>query len=314
MNKLRILTILAASAGFAAASQASYELLMAVDFGAQTVRRFDGVTGAQLGSFGKGYLRTATSIAINSSINEAYVLDRSGGNRIYAFNYNTGEYLRDFSVGGYTYGNVSLASNGDLLMGSTNNSGSSALQRFSKTGSLISTYLTYGGQNSNNFVTASDGAMYAVDYNGSYLLRYATPGASYTTFLGNSNFAGYRGQMVSSGSLGYSLNFYTPQITPLTLSSTLAVGTTVTLAAYFSFLDGATFGHGNILYIAGSNSTGYPTILRYNTATNTVLNTVFTDTATGEFAAMACVVAPEPSSLIGLGLGAGFLLMLRRRR
>lgn len=313
--KLRFFGLLVVIGGLASTVGASYELLMGIDYGQQVVRRMDGITGAQLGSFGKGLLNNAISMCINQSNSEAYVLDRTGGNkRIYVFNYNTGEYLRDFGVSGYAFGHVSMASNGDLLVGTTDDTATSTLGRYSSVGVPITTYLPFAGQLTSGLVEGSDGYVYGVDHKYGYLLRYAPSGGSYLAYLSTGAVVSYRGQFVVQGTTGMSIGYSTLKVTTVNLSGSFSVGATTDLSSALPYtLSGAAFGHGNIAYFSGSSTTGGK-IIRFNRATNTILSTVATDASWGEIAALSCVVAPEPESFAPLAAGLVGITVLRRRR
>jgi hypothetical protein len=70
---LRRGVVLALAVSVAAASHASFELLLAVDNGTNQVHRFDPVTGLSLGSFGQGMMSGPAKIAIDQTTGVAYI-------------------------------------------------------------------------------------------------------------------------------------------------------------------------------------------------------------------------------------------------
>lgn len=91
MKRTLLLVALALSATYAAAS---FELALVLDGSSKKVHRYDAVTGAYLGSFGS--FNSPASITINKPKNEVIVWDKSFGGiasngAALHFNYNTGE-------------------------------------------------------------------------------------------------------------------------------------------------------------------------------------------------------------------------------
>jgi hypothetical protein len=79
----------------AGAAQASFTLLLATDSINNRVTRYDGDTGANLGSFGQ--LQASGQywgITANRTTKKAYVSQTTG--RVLMFDYNTGEYFWKF--------------------------------------------------------------------------------------------------------------------------------------------------------------------------------------------------------------------------
>ncbi len=311
MNKSLICVAVLAGVVTPLTSQASFEMVLAVDFTNSLVRRFDGETGASFGTFGGGRMSRASAITINQSLGHAYVYDRQAG-RIFTFNYNTGEYLNDFSVAAKPFGWISTASNGDILLGSSESSfGPSILSRYTNTGTFVSFWQTYSGQASFGLAEGSDGGIYTIDGNGKFALRYAsTSGGSYTDFLGNSQFSSNGGEVRAHGNRIYAATGSSGKVVSFT-AGTLTIGPTYSFNLQLgSELDGLGFGHGNTMYVCGMDASANGKVIRYSLSTG--VSTVIASVPGTTLSSMAVVVAPEPSSLLAFGI-AGVALMRRRR-
>lgn len=295
--------------GVAGAAQASFEMLLSVDFSAAAIRRYDGQTGAFLGSFGAGYMSTPAGLTINQSRNEAYVHDRAS-RRIFAFNYNTGEYLRDFDTGSEFYSWISTDNSGNILISSTDAGSKNQMRRYSPTGTLLNTWNMPAVGPMYSAAQSSNGSIWAID-------NYASPNSIHRFGTGSPNAlnsyslggtTGIGGEIRSSNGIVYfpsgsgTTYSYFHESTPTTVN-------VINLSSYFGFAPGIGFGHGNIAYFAGSNAAD-GVIYRRNLATGFMAKIV---TAPGvDFSSLAVVVAPEPATCTILTFGV--LAALRRRR
>lgn len=95
-------------------AKASFELVTVLDRGTKSVHRFDGSSGAYLGSFGAGYFVAPESMAIDRTRGRAYVMDASLA-AVRVFNFNTGVHLFDVSVISGRHQTLSVAPNGNLI-------------------------------------------------------------------------------------------------------------------------------------------------------------------------------------------------------
>lgn len=114
---MKFFAFLAVLAGTASVN-ATFEMLLVADAGNGTggtsrVHRIDGTTGAYLGSFGGGFLNGARGIDIDQSTGRAYVHEVSGG--IQVFNYNTGVYFGRLDTSTF-FDRYGVFSNGSVYM------------------------------------------------------------------------------------------------------------------------------------------------------------------------------------------------------
>jgi len=120
---MKNLTTLCLAIVASAFSHASYELMLVSDPVEGVIHRLDPVSGAYLGSFGKGFITDVRSVAVNPANGLAYVYDALQ-NKVLSFEYSSGLYRSSFSTAGLvtfttSYGYLSLASNGNLLLGAS---------------------------------------------------------------------------------------------------------------------------------------------------------------------------------------------------
>lgn len=96
-------------------ASASFEMVMVLDKGTKSIKRYDPETGAYLGEFAKNRFFNATSMSVDPSRNRVYVGDTDtafGYTVIHAFNYNTGEKVAQYYSAGW-YGAYGLIARGD---------------------------------------------------------------------------------------------------------------------------------------------------------------------------------------------------------
>lgn len=298
MKATFILTLVAASSAIA---HASFELVLVTDSITRSVHRFDGNSGAYLGSFGQNHFELPDGIAINPALGHAYIADQSL-RTVSVFNCSTGEFIREWmpSVGAL---NVNLTSTGDVLV-----AGSDGAARYTATGQLLNSYSslsTYG------IVQGSDGAVYASD-SGGRLRRYPLGGGS-PTFTSGANFA-ITWQMSARGGQALLANYADNAV------DSLATGTSPTVTRLFSTASrvqvlGVAFGHDSRVFAVGIDATSPSrgTVGVYSQLTNTWRGS-FGESVLINPRSVAVVVAPEPASLAALGIGLALVGRRRRRR
>lgn len=305
MNRFALCSLLAAA--LVGAAHASYELMLVADSGTNSIHRFDASSGAYLGSFGAGRFSALTSIAVNASTGMCYVSDFNRGT-ISEFDYSNGLLMNEFLVYGTSGAprNVAVLPTGDLLV-----AGQSGLVRLSTYGSLVRTYATgaYAGCG-----YSPDGYAYGVDAS-STLRRYnASSGAlSGVTTLPSISISFYW-QMAFSGPVGYLADPDHQGVRSLT-SANPPVSANLYLTPTVDKPRALAFGHGPTLYVAGVNAanSAQGIVQTYSTVSGSMYQTVsFGQSQLKNPMSIAVVVAPEPSSIAALGLGA--LLILRRKR
>ena len=99
-------------------ANASFEIVLAVDFIGGKIDRFDGISGTSFGSFGAGSLGNSatTCMDIDRKTGLAYI----GANltTVQVWNYNTGEFNSSFFVGGAgRIRGIYIDNSGNLLLG-----------------------------------------------------------------------------------------------------------------------------------------------------------------------------------------------------
>lgn len=287
----------------ASPATASFELLLVSDSGSDTIRRFDPVSGASFGSFGGGFLVDPVGVAVNTALGEAVVAD-AGGRRITHWNYNTGEYLRTSVV---TSGATYLNQNPD---GTVNLAYADRVVRYGwGFGSPIATYMGDPSFPVQQGMLQADGLFYVSSRSASSV-RYRWHNATSGAFIGNAGWLADR--TVAFGARSF--NAYTSGGFTWFEVDTHNVGPASVNATPFSGYDavaGVATGHGSAAYAAIRSTGGTWEIRRYDT----VANVVMPGFAVGQLTTptgMAIVVAPEPASLVALGVGA--LALMRRRR
>lgn len=287
----------------ASQAMASFELLLVSDSGSDTIRRFDPVSGAAFGSFGGGFLVDPVGVAVNTVLGEAVVAD-AGGRRITYWNYNTGEYLRTSIVpSGVTY----LNQNPD---GTVNLAYSNRVVRYGwGFGSPIATYAGASGLTVQQGMLQADGRLY-VSHRDSVNVAYRWHDAPTGALIGTTNWVADRTVAIGS----HSVNVYASTTSVAFEVDIHGNGPFFQFASFLSGYDavaGVAAGHGSAAYAAVRSTGGTWEVRRYDALANVVMPGFAVGqltTPTG----MAIVVAPEPASLVALGLGA--LALMRRRR
>lgn len=293
----------------ATSAQASFELALISDSTDDVVHKFNTYTGLYQGSFGMGLLVNPIGLAIDQSVNLAYVLD--AGNSVVKFNYNTGAFAGSFSV---TAGATKLVRNSD---GTLNLVYGANVQRRNTAGTLLTTYTHATGHNAVNGILGPDGLFYVPSRTGDTRVlawhNYATGAKiSQTTWLADNlvRLSGFEMFNVFKDGAGGGTTFFERNVfnngpgasggefsTPAILDPT-----------------GAAVGHGRMGYGVGTKggAPGVGIVQRFDMNTDTFRGT-FGDGILNTPTGMAIVVAPEPGSLIALGIG-GFLLLRRKSK
>ncbi|MCE9558713.1 MAG: PEP-CTERM sorting domain-containing protein [Armatimonadetes bacterium] len=295
-------------------SQASFELVLALDTTNRTVHRYDGDTGTYLGNFGNLRIGSgAFAMGVDQARNKVYVGTDEG---IKAFNYNTGEFITTIPTAGPS--NISTFSNGDLLI----QSGAGVWRANSTTGANIVTYnVSAGGQqgsvaaaavDENDQVFISDSSVSSAA-NNAKIDRFAGDG----TYIGSTGFYTQRlfsfyQQMQARGGNLVIGDDNTGFINTMTYTAgAMGVPSKITNASDMTQVMGVAMGHGDVRYRSGYGPSGASRII-ISTATGGPIITFATPQIAANTMRKICViVAPEPGSLLGLGLG---LLVISRRK
>lgn len=305
-------------------AHASFELVMVADRGTKSVHRFDGTTGAYLGAFGKGYVQNPLALEINTATNTAYVLDTvdggtgttASGVRLWAFNYNTGEYFASARTP-FNYNYPFLRRNpvdGHLYVGNdlnlTDAYNATTLIRVPGT-SRSTTTLT--GLRGGGAFDASGNLWIADGLN----LRRSTPSNVTTSFAFSSALCA-SGSPVNQVAISGDRLLCAGAISYSAIQSLATLGATgnspgVQTDTSYNAIHGVGFGHGDIAYVTGVVSGGGSgKISRILYSEKLKLQ----DFGTGilvEPRSMAVVVAPEPGTMIAIGTGLAVLLRRRKK-
>lgn len=307
MKKALILAILGV-AGVAGAE--STEVLFVANMSTKAIQRFDPMTGANFGQFGAGILVQPFGMAVDSA-GTVYVSDYIGsGSVIRKFNGFTGNYLgqlgalRTDVIGGLTigpdgflYGSTTLnslgASGGILKV----NRASGASQHVALPTSVNPTDVAFGLFSI--FVNAQN-ATYSIDPNS------LTATSSFTTLTGTTflNFFNDRSGWFQGG-VGAQWGLGTPR-SFINNSS----GQNIGFASGVGIGDMAN-GH-DLMYASVLGASGDGFIQRYDPINQQFLGT-FGAQANYVYGAMACYTAPEPMTMIAMGMGVAFLSRRRRK-
>ncbi|MBL8049160.1 MAG: PEP-CTERM sorting domain-containing protein [Chthonomonas sp.] len=305
MKQIRFSLVVLGLTSFAT-SFASFDMCLVSDSGTNSVHRIDPITNTYLGSFGGGILSNPRAVAIDQALNRAYVMDLTS--RVSVWDYNTGEFINSWSTG---FGGSNLTRNSD---GTLNIVGASSIRRFTASGVIQREYVRSGTLGIQQGLLGPDGQFYMSTRTGNnFRLERFSYGTG--TFLGDEFWATDRA-ILSPGpgnvlvSFEYSGTVYAElDVWNSGPSSIAAVGTTV-----INTVAGIANGHGSMSFILGRDA-AVPSrggIMRYDRVNNAfspfLAGTSFIQTPTG----LANVVAPEPGSMLALGLG--LLAMARRKR
>lgn len=300
--------ILCGAIAVSALSHASYELMLVCDNADRVIHRVDPVSGAYLGSFGKGFLSFATHVAVNPANGLAYVYD-SGNNKVLTFDYSTGLYRSSFSTAGLvtlngSFGYLSVASNGDVLLGVSYGGGF----RLNASGAVIAQYgVPAGGTGLTKVIQGADGAIYGVDWIGKRVARYNFAGGAPTSYS-SANQAYW--DLAAFGSLGLGLS--ETAVTKLNMNAGMASISSQPLTQFgLNAAQALARGHGNMSFVGGWTGSGYR-IVKFD-GTDYQNWGYIEHSAIKNITGIATVVAPEPGTMIALSLGVAVLARRRRR-
>lgn len=309
-------------------ARASFELMLMYDDSQDIIRRYDPVNRVLLGSFANGYTgfsSIANVMALNKSRpGTVSLMDQSGYVR--TFDYSSGILVNGVNTAGTPLINLGIRSlkftnSGEIIRV---RSGTAAPQVFSPlTGALISTWSTFSAYTTMDVAPLADGRFITLEqsfsaglYRYSLFLRNSSGGyisglLSYVTstdadiqnsitMLGNTVFA--------SGNPG------SPEIFTSVLTGT-TFGTAVDIPSFSNVGTGSTsveFGHQGAGYLV-QRDTGSTMRMYHVDGMAGFFGTQYAMPFTGSVTSIAVVNAPEPMSLVAMGVGAAWLVRRRRR-
>lgn len=321
MKRFCFLVALSLGSTFA---RASFELALVLDGGTKKVHRYDAVSGAYLGSFGA--FSDPQTITINKARNEAIVWDRSfnGSGSVGAafhYNYNTGEL-------NYIAGNITQAVNwvsarsdgtGYFMMNPANGGYFDYNSTFTSGGfvALAGVATPSRGEvfNSTRLVFQSNtNKLTMADTVAKTLVTTATSGFAAIGDVAISPIVAYGGTIgaVATGSGAIQ--------SVLLTDTSIGYGATVSsVNSGFAQISGISATHNGIVAV-GINAGGAAMMKNFAFARAATFGsstfggtTAFSIAQASQPIDVATVVAPEPTSIFGAGLGLALLIVRRKR-
>jgi len=283
-------------------AHASFDLVLVADEATNSVHRFDGTSGAYLGQFGKGRLSYPQDVAVNPATGLAYVTSFATST-VQVYNYSTGLFVNEFAVGPNPRGVTMLGS--DVIVSHT-----TGVSRYSASGGFLNNFGT--GSNFTGVTVGPDGFVYAYEWP-TALRRYKFDGtaAGSSAISSDTNYPHY--DAVPFGNQVAFTNFSARKIEFFNANSGLVSGGSFTFTGTLSAMTGLAKGHGNALYTCGVlDSSSKPVIAQISGLTGKV-GLTFGETILSAPRGMSSVVAPEPGTMIALGLGSAALLRRRKK-
>lgn len=289
----------------ASSAHASFEMMLITDTVKGVIHRVDPQTDAYLGSFGSGWVGSQSfALGVDQGAGEVY-FSNSAMNRVIVFDYNSGTYKRSWSLGLTTFARDIKITGSRVYVG-----GGARVEAYTKAGALIGAATAgitdvWGVAESLNgeIVALSRGtSTRAYMFNGNTFAPTFTSGSlsgnPYSLIYDQGTNNAYYSASTGAGDIIYSMNLF-------------SAGPNVALTP-----GGARFelaaGHGDIRYATKAN--GVTTYIRGATAISpwTEVRTA-TWSQISDAGAIGVVVAPEPASLIAIGLGLAAVARRRRR-
>ena len=292
------------------AAQAS-ELLV-TSFFSNTIVRYDTTTGTTIGSYTGGTVSGALGLKVGPD-GLLYVCSE-GNNSIQRFNMSTHAYVDTFISGSNLNGPTGLTfdSSNNVLVGNFNNS---TVTKYNSSGTFLSTLVTAGAGGINGpdvgIVVAPDGKLYVPSFDSNAVLRYnATTGAFIDTFIP----AGGLGAMSQPRTILFRDNKV--WVTSDNGNKVLRYGLDGSFIDTFvtpglgglSGASGMAFGDDGLLYVSSWRNSR---ILKYSLTDGSFAGTAI---STGLNGPTAILMVPEPSTMMGIGIGLAAIIKLRRKR
>lgn len=299
---------LSLAVSFAAIGHASFEMMLIADNTNGVIHRYDPVNRVYLGSFGQGSLFPVSSMALDQTNGRVFVKQ---GNFLTAFNYATGEALFS-SVG--SIGAIAYRENfGDLITATSLG--------------LTRATVTLTGIGGSNLYTGSVPTLAQVTTNGSDVFVANPSNGTFTRFTGSSTAtttvntgtnAGMTGDTIAgmmtsqSGALTFALSSTDRRYF---VTSSAAISNVPGEVSTLTTTTAITRGHGEYGYFLGTTATGFGYQKFYENGVN-VQNfaQVALPSQIGSINSAVTVVAPEPGSMIALGVGVAAVLRKRKAR
>ena len=299
--------------GVAGASFASFEMLAVLDRTDRVIHRYDSETGVYLGNFGGGYIQTPIGMVLDQASNSVYVLqDKTSGDSldyVTRLDYNTGAFLGVVSLQNANCRGFGMTNDGRFI----SNTSQAEVNRFSTAGStngFVSNF-SFGVTTGNDGMDVDDsGRLWAMNRNGviyGWEDPFSVTGATPTYSLGAPTPSNFRGQLTTRGDLLLAVNRTSFTFATLAPTGGLLAPSNLGFSLTYS---GAAIGHNGMMYVSGYSGTSLGSVQRWDRFGN--FNGSFGSDQLNDPMAMGVVIAPEPGTMLALGVGAAALL--RRRR
>lgn len=312
----------------AAAAHASFEMML-MAAGGGGIYRYDPQNNITLGKFGMAG-SYYYDVALDPT-RPGEVVAYSSYGTVDRYDYSTGEFRGGFSTAPFYANNrpqVSVVSNGNVLVTTYLQTGSVGTTRlYSSTGTLLNTLQAFGAAyETMDAMETPDGTLHTlVRYNNGgsftyYLFNY-TAGGTYTSYaavaagvseqFGNLSWVNDK-LFITASSAASSPAPMQSATAPFTATSAISMNG-------YALINGATNwvgGHNGLGYMVHSYYSGsqYNRLYYYNPNNNQAgLSPVFIPIS-DQVLGTAIVTAPEPGSMIALGVGVAALLRKRRRK
>jgi hypothetical protein len=296
---------LSLAVSFAAIGHASFEMMLIADNTNGVIHRYDPVNRVYLGSFGQGSLLPVTSMALDQTNGRVFVKQDTF---LTAFNYATGEALFSTSTNA---GAIAYRENfGDLIT-----STSLGLLRLGVSMSGFGITSVYSGAPASTQITSDGSSVFIANPANGTFVKYSGSSTATTTVTTSSN-AGLTGDTIAgmmtsqSGAFHFALSATDRRYYVTTsLANSVVSGSASTLTTTTAI----TRGHGEYGYYLGATATGFGIQKFYENGDNFQNFTqVALPSQIGSINSAVTVVAPEPGSMIALGIGVAALLRKRK--
>ncbi len=300
--------------GLTSSALASFDLLLVLDSGQDVVHRYDGDSGTYLGSFGGGTLNNVRGITVDKASKTAVVTHDNGYS---TWDYNTGFFKGYNDLVGLSNNDMSLTSNGRLLMTSTD--GSVVAIRRLNTLSIPTGFFSFNSSTTvgpwTSAVEGPGGNYFAVQAGTGDIVQFSSTTSAQLSvvnvpfFIGTSKGASDGTSYVALAASGQAIS--------VGLGGTSALGGYTSPVPFTSAVE-FEYAHPGEGWGLGVNASGTRLQRYYRNlgGVSTFMDAIGPGRTLSQVttpAGLAVVTAPEPGTLIALGVGAAALLRRRRR-
>ncbi len=286
--------------------------LLVTSFFSNTIVRYDTISGTTIGSYTGGTVSGA--LGLNVGPDGLLYVCSEGNNSIQRFNMSTHAYVDTFISGSNLNSptGITFDASHNVLVGNFN---SSTVTKYSSSGTFLNTLVTAGSGGIDGpdvgITLGPDGKLYVPSFNSGAVIRYnASTGAFLDTFIP----AGGAGAMSQPRTILFRDSKV--WVTSDNGNKVLRYGLDGTFIDTFvtaglgglSGASGMAFGDDGMLYVSSWRNNR---ILKYSLTDGSFAGTAI---STGLNGPTAILMVPEPSTVMGIGLGLAAIIKLRRKR